>query len=413
MRQWLQPCTMRRRIPKDLFVMGLIGLAILCSTPHLHQKLIQATAHFDGDQHHADVGDRHVVYIMLGCGLGCAVMNAAAAAIYFSDRQQRSVIIDSSMYNKYRRNRTQGVLLGYFTPQFPVIDSPDDFGMVDQRASAGQMTYQVEQQKVIRNRDFDVSFNKELIVIRGVTSVRRPIELYYNIWLASRLTWLPAWLTGSYRFYDKMVSFMCPHFQFNDLTVSEIAQYKTEHNIPLIVNGTSVAWHIRRGDKIYHDNFHVTSSGLLGKFRGIILWTYSRFAPMGESRLFSADSYVEKFMNVAPRGTSVDHCFIASDDYSAVEEMHASLARHGFRCKIHTLTLPAQRGHRMPESEVVEGETIHFLAEISMMIDATYFVGAFNSNVASLVSVLRGCNSTDRTHFSRSWGVDRDAFYLV
>jgi len=47
---------------------------------------------------------------------------------------------------------------------------------------------------------------------------------------------------------------------------------------------------------------------------------------------------------------------------------------------------------------------------------ATYFVGTFNRNVAALAAGLRGCRASSNKdayrHFARSYGVDRETFYL-
>jgi len=67
-------------------------------------------------------------------------------------------------------------------------------------------------------------------------------------------------------------------------------------------------------------------------------------------------------------------------------------------------------------SSTVTDPTIHSLAELSLMMHATYFVGTFNRNVAALAAGLRGCRASSNKdayrHFARSYGVDRETFYL-
>lgn len=56
-----------------------------------------------------------------------------------------------------------------------------------------------------------------------------------------------------------------------------------------------------------------------------------------------------------------------------------------------------------------------FLTELSHMIDATYLVGTFNSNVNALVGILRACPGTNRDatrHYAQTYGVDGDSWYL-
>jgi len=360
---------------------------------------------------------RAFVYVMIGSGLCSQILNLAAQAVFLEETEHRQIMVDESVYPEHRRhNKSVRVLTASFTPQFTVFQKrPDNHEALEQLRPG--LDYALERRQVVKVEKQWADEDKTTpLYVTYVFSMRDEIMKHYRIFLANTHAYLPAFLTGSQRFYDKMANFMCPNFQFNEGTQTEIAQYKQERNIPLQLEGTtSVAFHIRRGDKIKHmvgcnESPPKSLRGLYRHWKKIV-------QPEGESRCFPADAYVQKFLSVAPNHKkTVEHCFVASDDYQAVEEMKEALTRHKVPCQVHTLTEPEQRGRSQLLAEQNDGdkETIQFFSELSLMIDATYFVGTFNSNVGSFVSVMRGCdNDRDRKHYSQSYGVDRDAFYLI
>jgi hypothetical protein len=175
-------------------------------------------------------------------------------------------------------------------------------------------------------------------------------------------------------FYNKMVKKMCPHLQFNAETQRRIAEQKLANGIPDFTRtSNSVAFHVRRGDKLKQ-----------------------------ESRKFLGDEYVDKLQSVASNVT-FDYCFVATDDDAAVEEIRVAIEKRNMTCQLYSFAQP---------SDHVTPATIQFIAELSIMISATYFVGSFNSNVGGLVTVLRGCKARDVPHYGRSYGVDREDWIL-
>ena len=70
------------------------------------------------------------VHDMFGPGFGSNIMNMFIKHIYKEDTQNRTgFIVDESIY-PYRWNETTGFFRGYFTPQFPIIDSPAQYPMI-------------------------------------------------------------------------------------------------------------------------------------------------------------------------------------------------------------------------------------------------------------------------------------------
>jgi hypothetical protein len=57
-------------------------------------------------------------------GFGSQIMNLFAAAVYYEEHENRSIMVNEQTY-MYRLNKTIGVLTGFFTPQFPVIDTAE------------------------------------------------------------------------------------------------------------------------------------------------------------------------------------------------------------------------------------------------------------------------------------------------
>jgi len=58
-------------------------------------------------------------------------------------------------------------------------------------------------------------------------------------------------------------------------------------------------------------------------------------------------------------------------------------------------------------------DTIEFLTELSIAIDSTYFIGTFNSNIGTLVTLLRSCKASSSNprlsgyyNYFRSYGDD-------
>jgi len=398
---------------------------------------------------------QRLILILKGSGLGSQIINTLVMALYFQETQNRTaIILDESVYGEYRRNQTVGFWEGFLTPRSPpfvgVLNNlnkrrtENDERILNQiqrdwlHHSVDYRTLQA-QARVPRHQDVAA---KNPVVVRTVPhlgyKLRRRIQQHYHLLIAKLLPWMPTHWTGSQELYRKLVDFGCPHLRFNRHTRFEVDQFQREYlgsDSPVLKfgsnnsNTTSVAFHIRRGDKI--------SLGWIARvpFYG------------GESRFFSADSYVDKMLQVMSQDNDDNnnnmpqHCFVASDDYAAVEELRSALQRRHVPCTLHTLTQPTQRGNRRSNYTIAAAaaaaaaasgdqqggwaKTIHFLAELDLMSRATYFVGTFNSNVASVVALLRGCrccyddstnsfsNNRMASHFAHSYGVDRDFFYLV
>ena len=107
----------------------------------------------------------------------------------------------------------------------------------------------------------------------------------------------------------------------------------------------------------------------------------------------------------------VEVCFLATDDSSVHLEMEQALHTYGMVCRL--VYTPAQEDS-VNLGDINFRETLVFMTELFMLIDATYFVGTLDSNVGALAAVLRaspgGYNANK--HYAQTYGVDRDTWYL-
>jgi hypothetical protein len=317
------------------------------------------------------------VFIFHYSGIGSQLLGFFAHAILLKETQNRTMVADTSTYSN-RYNRTVGLLTGYFTPKFPVIDTAEQQEEFIQPFFSPHQNY-TQWRRVGKDERWKGKIwkgkNNGPITVKQNKSNRKEIHnMKYN----------------NTQLYNKLVDMMCPHLQFNPATERRIAELKRSFGVPRDwdPNLPSASFHIRRGDKLKK-----------------------------ESKKYGGAVYIHKLKQIAPNVT-FEHCFVATDDYNAIKEIRRAAANETISIcrKIHSLTKRNEKGHK-PNNDLNEksdAQTIRFIAELQSMITTTYFVGTFNSNVGTLASVLRGCHgrNDDYPHFAHSYGVDRDGWYL-
>ena len=199
---------------------------------------------------------------------------------------------------------------------------------------------------------------------------------------------------GYFRFVDSM----CDELQFNEKVQPKINRMRAAlyDGLPRFLHSwpyKSVAFHVRRTDKLRK-----------------------------ESAFFPAEMYVKKLSEViqedAIQKADVKLCFLASDDFKVHAEMRQALRSNNFTCHyVYTPPLGddeegVSSGQKGLRYKAAAG--LIFITELSVLMEASYFIGTFNSNVGALVSVLRACpgryNGTH--HYARSYGVDREDWYF-
>jgi hypothetical protein len=171
-------------------------------------------------------------------------MNFFAHAVYFKETNNLNMIADTATYRN-RYNETVGLLTGYFTPKFPVIDTPEQqeesiqtFFSPDQNYTLWRSRQKKDTWKRWRGN------NTGPIMVKYVLSNRNEIHMKYGKHTENRYL------------YNKMVEMMCPHFQFNPVTELRIAEMKRSHGVPTDwdPNQPSASFHVRRGDKFIRES---------------------------------------------------------------------------------------------------------------------------------------------------------------
>jgi len=175
-------------------------------------------------------------------------------------------------------------------------------------------------------------------------------------------------------FYEWLSKETCKSLQFSKIGMERINDFIGKKFAPnFFDNSVSIGFHVRRGDKLD-----------------------------GESPLYEGNKYVEKALSVT-NGSTIDTCFVATDDFEAVDELKRALLEKGVGCEVYTLDDLNMHGN--VEGITNEIETLRFISELSILSRVTYFVGSFNSNASVLVSLLRSCHTKDDYHFYQSFGV--------
>jgi hypothetical protein len=176
--------------------------------------------------------------------------------------------------------------------------------------------------------------------------------------------------------YDPLSKYLCEKLP----RLSQDAQQEVDALIQHLPK-FSVAFHVRRADKAR------------------------------EAHLYVVERYLETFLKANPKGAEqAEHCFLATDDYTVVNEMKAALNQTNITCKLWTLT---EENHRITRGRT---DFIMYLAQQQIMIEAEYFVGMFTSNVGTVVSLFRSCptwaNHSSSAHYFHSYGVERDTIII-
>ena len=346
---------------------------VLIASPHQHE--ISATTMTTGKPLlQIGINDElGFAYRAFRHGMGHQILYFFAYAIYFEKHENRTqMILDESNYH-YRLNEGIGLFTGFFTPKFPVIDNSSQYPLIQPFIGEG-----------VNYTDFA---NHQGQWCKNFGSKSNPLKLTCqpDNWIAVRnLRDDKEW------FYNKMVEKMCPSMQFNEMARKMIARKKREHGIlddfigllggGANKNSTSVAFHVRRTDKIAQK----------------------------ESIKFKGQEYASFLVTkiIARNNVTIDHCFVATDDSVAVDEILTALKTYQVSCQVHSFAT---------NGTVSKTNTIQFLSELSIMVDATYFVGTMNSNVGTMVGILRACQRDTATaydnHFADTYGIDKPWFF--
>lgn len=311
-----------------------------------------------------------VVVVMASSGLGSNIIQILAQKLFYNDRKF-NFIVDDTQYG-YKWNDEIGLMRGFFDPHFPVL-------------KRGEYEREIQQGQNMPGWDV-IQSNSAFKVARSADT---RILVQWAINESFRANFQNNYGTDGVALYDRFVAEACTNLQFSNRAKRAILELTQANNIPDLRKTHSVAFHVRRGDKV----------------------------ALGESRAFAGSEYVSKLIQLRDRKwiehtKPIEHCFVASDDLGAVEEVRQELIRNGFECQFHTLATRSEGQAGTAKAAYNEREsTVQFLAEFSLLLDASYFIGSFNSNVGSLAAILRKCHHYGAPHYAHSYGVDQEGWF--
>lgn len=360
------------------------------------------------------VEEKHVVFsqnkaiIVLdeAYGLCNQLVNMLCQIVYLRDKGIE-FMVDESTYG-YRWNSGRGVLSLFFNPSLPLITSVKQYPEIE--AKLGIPDYKSVRQLDVRFDDNITTTTPFIPILKANGQTRKPCcnpafqdepplsnnkqaMVLYELKLMEQA-------------YKRMSDEACASLQINEWAIKRRFQpLKDMHRIPDFRQQRTVAFHVRRGDsrlkadaKLYPGSEHDDGGGV---------------------KVYPGYAYVEKLLDVTLE--PIDHCFIATDDYAAVAELTAALQWRDVNCTVHSMIMPpddtgkvttvANDGRPLPLT--TGPATAHFLAELSILVDATYFIGTFQSNVAAFVALQRKCVHDNTVHYAHSYGVDIDHWWMV
>jgi hypothetical protein len=319
-----------------------------------------------------------------GQGFGSLTLNLLWIAMYFYKNKvhnRTALVVDERDLQTYRWNATHGLYRGFFEPAFHIL--------VDRH-------HHHQDDDCIHNHSMICTFeewqpaNSTNCPIVQITSNRPGFG-------AARKAAKRAFPART-KLFGELSAFACQ--QLPRLRAEVQAQVdQLLQSLPLPLSDISVAFHIRRGDKVIKK----------------------------ESRAYRAAEYVETFVKQADKDAATNasntistakHCFVATDDPSiVVPELQRALANHKISCRLWSLTPPSPSSSSSSEnyndtSTLRTRDTfLVFLAQLQVLVQAQVFVGTYRSNVGGLVALWRGCHRTaQRTgkfdHYYQSYGVD-------
>ncbi|CAB9509754.1 expressed unknown protein [Seminavis robusta] len=316
-----------------------------------------------GVEYYRNIIDSHemtTLTLVRGSGLCSQLMNVMGQKIYYTEHD-RGFIVDDNEYG-YSWNETVGMIKGFFTPKFPVL-------------AKGEW-------KEVFQRHFGVPDYAKVFQL----GTRRPlqkgkVEIMSSLFQGYRNAFEQEYGTNGDTLYNRFVQEACSSFQLNPRAKAEIEYLIQRNGIPNLREGTSVAFHVRRGAD-----------------------------QKKEHTIYPGKNYVEKLLKVAPN-KNIDSCFVSSDDFSAVYEVNAALEHYGVNCTVYHLTRAEASGLENDLAYENFENALEFFADLYLMTDATYFVGTFDSNVATVVSLWRACKYKDAPHYANSYGIDKEDWY--
>jgi hypothetical protein len=307
-------------------------------------------------------------------GLGAQIGILLTLRKLFEDTQGRLFVLDQSKSTTYRYNETVGLFSGFFQTDFPVLDGPDELGLVkeqllevanitlgriphaDRKISTSQVQVQVVKLQFSEyGWQWKHSMDKMWAGLRHICPSKPcPVEVF-----------------------EERSQLICKSIRMRPQVQAKAEQMLADANIPPLGTHSTIGFHIRRGDKLIR-----------------------------EARAYTGEEYVTLLLKKAPQAVNASHCFLATDDMSVRQDLKAALINSNISCQLHSFA-----GIRKGTSRSDVDDTFYFFAELHALSITHYFVGTFSSAIGRLVSLWRGCASipgATASNYYHSYGADTD-----
>jgi len=359
----------------------------------------------------ADHNQKCFMFSMKDSGLGSQLINLFVNQIYLQQVYgYTTMLVDCMAYEGYQRPDGEPVLTGYFTvPDLAVLNYEselDEYVIPLLPAGFDLPAYDTLDYKARESHVY-----KDLVVQPDATTTDADLVVVSHLMFHTEArNWVKNSGFGGYKaLYRALVERMCPQLQFNSAAQQDMLELRHGQYPDLpddlrapATKEVSVAFHVRRTDKL-------TS---------------------GESEMFHSSQYIHQ----AVQALELDHialeqvtiCFLATDDNAVHAEMQQALTEAGLTCRLvftppskmttakQNDTAAAALNPGALEKRYETDAAMVFLTEFGILLEATYFVGTFGSNVGSLAAVLRACPGgyDGNKNYAQTYGVDRPKWYF-
>lgn len=341
------------------------------------------------EQCETDPNQKCFMFSMKDSGLGSQLINMFVNKLYLNRVYgYTTMLVDSVFYEGYRRPDGEPVLTGYFDFDLAVLNYKHEEAYLEPLLPPGFDLDAYDQLDFKARR----SHNYRDMVQNHAGNV---VVVSHIMFHTQARNWVKTDFRGYKNLYRELVRSMCPHLQFNEVVRQEMLElrHRLYPDLPDDLHNTrSVVFHVRRTDKLILESEAYPSSTYVNQVVQILK---GEDAPLEELKI----------------------CFLATDDLTVHAEMQQAVEAAGLTCRL-VYTPPIDSlGSVNPGDTTVRYDTdagLIFLTEFAVMLEATYFVGTFGSNVGALAAILRGCPGgyDSNNHFANTYGVDRPSWYF-
>lgn len=206
-------------------------------------------------------GSHATTIVVLGfSGWGSQLLHLCAH-YWVAETQNRALYIDDSAYF-YRWNTSLGLLKGYLSVSKHTISNQADYYQQHLRTPANYARPYGKRPIYSPNTDLLLNKKKTLVIQADNKHFRATVKQMYTPKIAAQL-------------YTKIAAIACDQLQFNARAQQTLDTLQQHYAIPNLTHtsrlvGTSVAFHIRRGDKLKRESLLYRASSYIEKYTQVL-----------------------------------------------------------------------------------------------------------------------------------------------